>query len=314
MGRMRERLRTRHYSSRTEAAYLDWVRRYIVFHDRRDPRRMGEREIAEFLSHLANKQRVSASTQNQARAALLFLYRHVLSADVGFIRGVDSAKRPKRLPTVLSVGEVTRVLRAMRGVPRLCATLMYGAGLRVLECASLRVKDIDFDRSEIVVRAAKGDKDRCVPLPQLTVRALRAQLERERLRHAWDLRRGVRPTRLPDALSAKLPNAEREWPWQYVFSARRVYRDEAGEMRRHHIHPTFLQRAFAAAVRAADIPKRATCHTLRHSFATHLLESGTDIRTIQQLLGHSDLRTTMIYLHVINRGALGVTSPADRLS
>lgn len=310
---LRARIRTRHYSRRTETAYVDWVRRFVLFHGRRHPRAMGEREIAAFLSHLANERHVSASTQNQALAALLFLYRHVLSADVGFVRGIDRAKRPRRLPVVLNETEVRAVFRAMRGVPRLCAVLMYGAGLRVSECASLRVKDIDVERLEIVVRGAKGDKDRRVPVPRVAVAAIRAQLERERTRHAWDLQRCVRPTRLPDALSVKFPNAEREWPWQFVFSASRVYRDSEGALRRDHVHTSAIQRAFGVAVRASGITKRATCHALRHSFATHLLETGTDIRTIQELLGHTDLRTTMIYTHVINRGAMGVASPADRL-
>jgi len=310
---LRSRIRTRHYSRRTETAYVDWVRRFVLFHGRRHPRTMGEREIAAFLSHLANERHVSASTQNQALAALLFLFRHVLSAEVGFVRGIDRAKRPRRLPVVLNDTEVRAVFHAMRGVPRLCAVLMYGAGLRVSECASLRVKDIDVERLEIVVRGAKGDKDRRVPLPRVAIAAIRAQFERERTRHAWDLQRGVRPTRLPDALSVKFPNAEREWRWQFVFSASRVYRDSEGALRRDHVHTSAIQRAFGVAVRASGITKRATCHALRHSFATHLLETGTDIRTIQELMGHEDLRTTMVYTHVINRGAMGVASPADRL-
>ena len=311
--RLRHRLRTRHYSARTEEAYVDWVRRYVIFHDRRHPEEMGDREIAAFLSHLANDRAVSASTQNQALSALLFLYRHVLSADIGFIHGVDRAKRPARLPVVLTQTEVQAILRQLRGVSRLCALLMYGSGLRVSECVALRVKDVDVDRLEIMVRGGKGAKDRSVPLPRLAVLSLRRQLERERNRHGWDTRRGVRLDGLPDALSTKLPNAELEWPWRYVFSANRVRRDKEGVLRRGHLHPTVVQRSVAIAVRASGISKRASCHTFRHSFATHLLESGSDIRTIQELLGHDDLRTTMIYTHVSHRGALGVTSPADRL-
>jgi len=313
IGQMRTRLRSRHYSRRTEGVYVDWVRRFVLFHGRRHPRTMGQLEIQEFLTHLATEREVSASTQNQAQAALLFLYRHVLGDQVGFIHGIERAKRPRRLPVVLNGTEVRAVLRALHGVPRLCATLMYGGGLRVSEAVSLRVKDIDLERLEIVVRSGKGAKDRRVPVPHLAVPAIRAQLEREQQRFGWDKRRGVRPTALPEGLTRKYPSAERDWQWQFVFSASRVYRDKAGDLRRDHLHVSTMQRAFATAVRESRITKRATCHALRHSFATHLLESGTDIRTIQDLLGHSSLNQTMIYTHVINRGALGVTSPADRL-
>lgn len=310
--RLRARLRTRHYSRRTETVYVDWVRRFVLFHGRRHPRTMGEREIAAYLTHLANVKKVSASTQNQALAALLFLYRHVLSADVGFVHGVVRAKRPTRLPVVLSQSEVRSVLRELRGVPRLCALLMYGAGLRVTETVSLRVKDLDFERHEILVRGGKGDKDRRVPLPRIAVLGLRRHLDRESARHSWDVRRNVR-TVLPNALATKLPEAERAWSWRFVFSAARVHRTEEGTLYRHHLDASAVQRAVAAAVRSSRITKRVTCHALRHSFATHLLESGTDIRNIQELLGHTDLRTTMIYTHVLNRGALGVGSPADKL-
>jgi integron integrase len=313
LGQLRSRIRTRHYSPRTEAAYVDWVRRFVLFHDRRHPRTMGEREISAFLTHLATKRQVSASTQNQALAALLFLYRHVLAAPVGFVHGIQRAKRPRRLPVVLNSGEVRALLQSLRGAVRLCATLMYGGGLRVSEVISLRVKDVDLDRLEIVVRSGKGDKDRRVPVPRMAVPAIRAQLSREEARFYRDRQRGILPTALPQGLTRKYPNAEREWRWQFVFSASRVKRDEAGVPRRHHMHVSSMQRAVAEAVRASGITKRATSHAFRHSFATHLLESGTDIRTIQDLLGHSSLNQTMIYTHVINRGALGVTSPADRL-
>ena len=236
---------------------------------------MGEPEIAEFLTHLASEKQVSASTQNQALQAILFLYREVLARPVGFVAGVTRAKRGRRLPVVLSPDEVRTILLRMRGIPRLCAVLMYGSGLRLLECLSLRVKDVDFDRGEIVVRCGKGDKDRRVPLPKSAVPALRVHLGRVRAQFHRDLAAGARGAPLPGALGRKLRNADREWAWQYVFPA--------------------------------------TCHTLRHSFATHLLESGSDIRTIQELLGHSDVRTTMVYTHVLNRGGLGVRSPADRL-
>ena len=293
--------------------YVGWVRRYVLFHERRHPRTMGQREVAEFLTNLAVQHRVSASTQNQALAALLFLYRHVLSADIGFVDGIERAKRPLRLPVVLTPLEVRTVLRHMRGSARLCAVLMYGAGLRVSECVALRVKDVDFERHEILVRGGKGNRDRRVPLPRVMALPLRKHLDRERKRHSWDLRREVRVSALTDALATKYPGADRSWSWRWVFSAARLYKDGNGGYRRHHLHASAVQRAFAAAVRAAGLAKRATCHSLRHSFATHLLESGADIRTIQELLGHTDLRTTMIYTHVTNRGALGVTSPADRL-
>jgi len=275
---------------------------------------MGEVEIAAFLNHLATKRAVSASTQNQALHALLFLYRHILKRDLGLVPDLAPAKRSRRLPIVLSVSEVRSILTQLRGVPRLCASLMYGSGLRLSECTSLRMKDIDFDRSEIMVRAGKGDKDRRVPLPKLASRALRSQIERAREQFERDLRAGVMGSTLPGALERKISNAERDWRWQYLFPASRVYVErETGKRRRHHIHDSAIQRAMAEAVSASRISKRASCHSLRHSFATHLLESGSDIRTIQELLGHSSLQTTMIYTHVLNRGGLGVTSPADRL-
>lgn len=311
--RVRAKARTRHYSRRTEDAYVDWVRRFVRFHGRRHPAAMGEREVAAFLTHLATERRVSASTQNQALAALLFLYRHVLGINLEMIEGIRSAKRPLRLPVVLSPGEIRAVIRALRGRGRLLALLMYGAGLRVSECATLRVKDIDVDRCEILVRGGKGNKDRRVPLPRVAVRALREHLARVKAGYLADLRQGVRMTRLPDALSVKYPNADREWPRRYVFPACRVSRERDGTLRRHHLHITAIQRAFKTAVRAAGIAKPASCHSLRHSFATHLLEDGADIRTIQELLGHTDLRTTMMYTHVTTRGPRGATSPADRL-
>lgn len=312
--RLRQRLRARHYSSKTEAAYCNWVRRFVLFHDRRDPSSMGETEIAKFLTHLATVDKVSASTQNQAMHAILFLYRQVLRRPVGFLSDVAPARRPVRLPIVLSRDEVRTLLGGMRGVVRLCATLMYGSGLRVSECLSLRVKDIDFDRREILVRSGKGDKDRRVPLPTTLVPALKVHLERTRGRFDRDRSAGIRGSSMPVALRRKFPNAEREWIWQYVFPASRPYREkETGIRRRHHLHETVIQRAVTEAARASRISKRVTSHSLRHSFATHLLESGADIRTIQELLGHSDVRTTMVYTHVLNRGGLGVESPADRL-
>jgi len=312
--RVRARLRTRHYSERTEEAYCDWVRRFVLFHQRRHPSTMGEQEVAAFLDDLATVKNVSASTQNQALHALLFLYRHVLGRSLGPVVDITPAKRGRRLPTVLSFSEVRIILARMRGVPRLCASLMYGSGLRVSECMELRVKDIDFDRAEILVRCGKGDRDRRVPLPKMAVPALRVHLERTRRRFERDLRDGVSGAPLPNALGRKLPSANRDWSWQYVFPAARVYVEkDSGKRRRHHLHETAIQRAFTAAVRSSGLSKRATCHSLRHSFATHLLENGADIRTIQELLGHTSLQTTMIYTHVLNRGGLGVQSPADKL-
>ena len=311
---VRRGLRLRHYSKRTEIAYCAWVRRFVLFHRRRHPSVMGEPEISAFLNHLATEGRVCASTQNQALHALLFLYRHILCRDMGLIPGLTPAKRGRRLPVVLSVSEVRSILSRMRGVARLCASLMYGSGLRLSECTELRVKDIDFDRNEIMVRVGKGDKDRRVPLPRLASAALRIQMERVRQQFERDLRSGVMGAPLPGALERKMPNADRDWGWQYVFPAARVYVDStSGKRRRHHIHESAIQRALAEAVRSSGITKHATCHSLRHSFATHLLESGSDIRTIQELLGHTSLQTTMIYTHVLNRGGLGVQSPADRL-
>ncbi len=275
---------------------------------------MGEAEIAAYLTDLAVVQKVSASTQNQALHALLFLYRHVLMMPLVVAGNIVRARRGRRLPVVLSVAEVKAILVQMRGVPRLCATLMYGGGLRISECLSLRVKDFDCDRAEILVRSGKGDRDRRVPLPRLAIPALRVHLERRKKGFEGDVRSGVRGSVLPDALARKIPSGEMDWRWQYVFPATRTYVEkDTGARRRHHLHESVVQREFARAVRASGSTKRATCHSLRHSFATHLLESGSDIRTIQELLGHSDVRTTMIYTHVLNKGGLGVRSPADLL-
>ena len=305
-------IRSRHYSRRTEKSYSGWIKRFILFHGKRHPREMGEGEITAFLSHLATKRRVSASTQNQALSAILFLYREVLKMDLEWLDGFVRAKRPRRLPTVLTRDEVRSVLDRLHGTPWLMASLLYGAGLRLLECARLRVKDVDFVRREIVVRDGKGRKDRITLLPIGLKRQLNEHLARVRLQHERDLRARRGSVALPDALRRKYPNAACEWAWQWVFPATRFYIDsETGERRRHHLHESVLQRAVKDAVRAAGIAKPATCHTLRHSFATHLLERGYDIRTIQELLGHSDVNTTMIYTHVLNRGGRGVRSPLD---
>ncbi|MDP9279365.1 MAG: integron integrase [Gemmatimonadota bacterium] len=311
---VRHAVRTRGYSVRTEKTYVDWVRRFVLFHSRRHPITMGDPEIREFITFLAVEKRVAPATQNQALAAILFLFKQVLRKPIGFVEGIVRSKTTRRLPVVLTPGEVTRILEKLAGTPRLCALLMYGSGLRVSEAVSLRVKDLDFVRGEITVRAGKGDKDRRVPLPQSVIGALRNRLKQVEKQFRLDLGAGLRGAALPGALSTKYPNADRELGWQYVFPAQRVYTEaKTGMRRRHHYHESAVQRAFATAVREARVTKRATCHSFRHSFATHLLENGTDIRTIQELLGHTDLRTTMIYTHVLNRGAMGVRSPADRL-
>jgi integron integrase len=312
--RARAAMRRRHLSPRTEEAYLGWMRRYYEFHGRRDPAQLGAEHLTAFLNSLATERRVAASTQNQALAALLFLYREVIGQEFPWLDDLVRAKGPSRLPVVLSREEVRVVLSHIEGVPRLMATLLYGSGLRLLECCRLRVKDVDFGRSQIVVRRGKGDKDRATMLPQAVAAPLRRHLERVRARHDRDLAEGAGWVELPDALARKLPGAGRDWTWQWVFPATRLYvHPETGQRRRHHLHETVVQQAVRRAVVASRIPKRATCHTFRHSFATHLLEDGSDIRTVQELLGHRDVATTMIYTHVLNRGPTGVRSPADRL-
>jgi len=312
LDRVREAVRARHYSRRTEKAYVAWIRRFIFFHGKRHPREMGAAEVTRYLSSLAVEGNVAASTQNQALSALLFLYREVLRQDMPWLDDVVRARRPPRLPVVLTRREVQAVIRQLRGTPRLMAVLLYGSGLRLLECARLRVKDIDFERHQITVRAGKGDKDRITPLPTNISGELARHLEAIKNQHELDVRHGAGWVELPWALGRKYPGAGREWPWQWVFPATRFYVDRAtGQRRRHHLHESVLQRAVKDAVRHAGIPKRATCHTLRHSFATHLLEDDRDIRTVQELLGHRDVSTTMIYTHVLNHGPAGVRSPAD---
>jgi integron integrase len=309
---VRSVITVRHYSRRTEKAYIGWIKRFIFFHGVRHPDEMGEREVMAFLSDLAVRQRVSASTQTQAFSALLFLYREVLGRRLEGLEEGVRAKRPVRLPVVLSRDEVRAVLDRLQGGPWLMAALIYGSGLRILECARLRVKDLDFTRAEILVRDGKGRKDRTTLLPGRLVDPLRAHLERVHAQHEEDLARGGGRVPLPEALARKYPGANAEWAWQWVFPASRSYLSpQLGIRCRHHVHETVLQRAFHEAVRCAGITKHATCHTLRHSFATHLLEAGYDIRTIQELLGHNDVSTTMIYTHVLNRGGLGVRSPLD---
>ena len=306
-------LRSRHYSPRTEKAYVSWIRRFILFHDVRHPDNMGEWEVLEYLFHLASQRKVAASTQNHALSALLFLYGSVLRRTLTGLDQTARARRPERVPVVLSRSEVAAVLGRLEGPPWLMAALLYGAGLRLLECACLRVKDLDFDRREITIRDGKGRKDRRTLLPEVTVAPLTKHLYRVRELHVQDLAEGAGRVWLPDAIGAKYARAATEWSWQWVFPATRQYWDrKTGERHRHHLHETVLQRAFKAAVREAEIAKPASCHTLRHSFATHLLEDGYDIRTIQELLGHRDVSTTMVYTHVLNRGGRGILSPLDR--
>ena len=314
LDRVRQAIRVRHYSRRTEEAYAYWIRRYIVFHKKTHPASMGAPEISTFLTWLAVQQHVSASTQNQALSALLFLYRHVLGIEVGRIEDVPRARMPIRVPVVLSRDEVRRVMEQLTGTMWIIVVLLYGAGLRMQDCLELRVKDLDFDRHQIVVRRGKKQKDRLTMLPTAVRERLHAHLSEVKRQHERDLANGVGRVVLPFALERKYPQASTEWAWQFVFPAARICRDpQWGLPSRYHLHETVVQKAVNKAVRQAGLTKHASPHSFRHSFATHLLEDGYDIRTVQELLGHADVSTTMVYLHVLNRGALGVRSPADRL-
>lgn len=313
MDALRSALQVRHYSRRTTEAYVGWVRRFVRHHRLRHPAELGEAEITAFLTHLAEHDRVSASTQTQALSALLFLYREVLGRPPGEFRALVRARRPDRIPVILSRDEIRAVFRQLDGVPRVVAGLLYGGGLRLLECLALRVKDVDFGRGQLIVRRGKGAKDRITMLPDAVRQPLRDQLRRLQPRFQRDLAAGI-AVPLPAAYDRKCRSATSEWAWQWVFPAARPWRDPAtGRLLRFHLHESVMQRAVKEAVRAPGIAKRATCHTFRHSFATHLLEDGYDIRTVQELLGHRDVATTMIYTHVLDRGAFGVRSPMDRL-
>ncbi len=314
LDRLREPLRSRHYSRRTEQCYCHWVKRFIFFHNVRHPAEMAEPEINAFLMHLAIKEKVSASTQTQALSAILFLYRHVLGREVGTLEGLIRARKPKRLPVVMSREEVKAVLGHLSGDKWLMASLMYGAGLRLLECLRLRVQDVDFAANQISVRDGKGAKDRVTMLPESLKATLQEHLRGVKTIHEQDLGAGWGRVEMPHALDRKYPGAAAEWRWQWVFPQENRWRNASTrEEGRHHIDESLVQRAVKDAVRKAGIVKRATCHTFRHSFATHVLEAGYDIRTVQELLGHQDVRTTMIYTHVLNRGGKGVRSPADTL-
>ncbi len=315
LDQVRDRIRVVHYARATEATYLHWIKFYIHFHGLRHPRDMGAAEVEAFLSHLATTRDVAAGTQNQAMHAILFLYKQVLGIDLPWLDGITRAKPSKRLPVVLTQGEAQRLLAATRGTPGLVVRLLYGTGMRLMEGLRLRVKDLDFERNQITIRGGKGDKDRVTMLPSSIADALRAHLAERRRWHDKDLATGMADVDLPHALERKYPNAGREWGWQYVFAAADYSTDpRTGVIRRHHIHEKTIQRHVKDAARRAGINKPAHPHTLRHSFATHLLEAGYDIRTVQELLGHSDVSTTMIYTHVLNKGGRGVVSPLDRVT
>lgn len=312
LDRLREEIRVRHFSFRTEETYLGWVRRFILFHGKRHPASMGGLEVHAFLTHLAGERNVSASTQNQARSALLFLYRHVLGTELASLGTVVAAKVPRRLPVVLARAEVRNLLGQLEGTMGLVCRLLYGTGMRLLEGLRLRVKDLDFDRREVLVRDGKGGKDRVTVLPEALVKPLQTHLLRVREGYLRDRRAGVAGVYLPDALARKFPAADVSWGWHWVFPSPVLARDpRAAVVRRHHLHPESVQKAIRQAAVRAEIAKPVTPHALRHSFATHLLEGGHDIRTIQELLGHKDVETTMIYTHVLNRGGRGVASPLD---
>lgn len=304
--------RMRHLSLRTEQAYLQWIRRYILFHKKKHPREMGESEIRAFISHLAVERSITASTQTVALSALLFLYRDVLKKDLPYVSNIERAQKPKRLPVVFTRDEVKLILSKLEGTHWLIAGLLYGSGLRLMECLRLRVKDLDFTYGQLTIRDGKGEKDRVTMLPGRSLQPLKRHLQKVKVLHEEDLAADYGEVFLPYALARKYPNAPRQWGWQYVFpAAKRSIDPRGGKERRHHLSETTIQKAVKNAIRQTRISKNGSCHTFRHSFATHLLEEGYDIRTVQELLGHKDVKTTMIYTHVLNRGGRGVKSPID---
>jgi integron integrase len=312
LDQVRQSARLKHFSPKTEKAYLYYIREFIVFHDKRHPLEMGASEIREYLSHLAIDKNVAASTQNVALSALLFLYKQVLSVDLPYIDKIERARRPERLPVVFTRSEVSAILTSMGGVHQLMASLLYGSGLRLTECLSLRIKDIDLEYCQITIRDGKGFKDRRTMLPTSVIEPLQHQLQFAKMTHQQDLALGFGAVVLPNALEKKYPNIHRQWSWQFVFPASSRYTDSiSGNIYRHHTHERHLQRAVKIAIQSAGITKHGSCHTFRHSFATHLLEDGYDIRTVQELMGHKDVKTTMIYTHVLNKGGRGVRSPLD---
>jgi len=314
LDQVRNVIRCKHYSIRTEQSYVDWIKRYIYFHKKQHPKDMGERQISEFLTHLAVERKVASATQNQALCALVFLYREVLKKEIGEFENLIRAKKPQKLPVVFTREEVRQILLQLSGVTWLMGQIIYGAGLRIMECVRLRVKDVDFGYGQIVVRDGKGMKDRVTMLPELIVEELQRHLLKAKKIHEIDLKAGFGAVYLPYALERKYKNANRSWSWQYIFPAtRRSIDPRSGIERRHHISETVPQRAVRKAIRNCGLTKAGSCHTLRHSFATHLLEAGYDIRTVQELLGHKDVSTTMIYTHVLNKGGKGVQSPGDTL-
>jgi integron integrase len=312
LDQVRDLIRLKHYSIRTEKSYVSWIKRFIIYHNKQHPEDMGEKEIENFLTHLAVDLNVASSTQNQAFNALLFLYREVLNIDLKNTINAVRAKKPQRVPTVMTKSEALKVIGAMDGIQKLMTMLIYGSGLRQMECVRLRVKDIDFAMNQIVVRDGKGLKDRVTVLPENAKSDLKAHLEKIKLLHKDDLLKGYGRVYLPNALERKYKSANRAWSWQYVFPSKSLSKDpRTGIIRRHHIHESTLHKAVKRAVRLARIDKQVSCHTFRHSFATHLLEDGYDIRTVQELLGHKDINTTMIYTHVLRKGGEAVRSPLD---
>jgi integron integrase len=314
LDQVRDTIRRKHYSIRTEQSYIDWIKRFIYFHNKQHPRDLDEKHITEFLNYLAVQKKVASSTQNQALCALVFLYREIVKKELAQFEGFVHAKRPSRLPVVFTVDEIRSILLQLDGVNWIMGQLLYGAGLRLMECVRLRVKDVDFGYKQITVRDGKGHKDRVTMLPDIVIEPLSRHLEKVKKLHEIDLQAGFGKVYLPYALERKYPNANRSWGWQYVFPASRRSIDPRSDVeRRHHVSESVLQRTVKKAIKAGNITKPGSCHSLRHSFATHLLEAGYDIRTVQELLGHKDVSTTMIYTHVLNKGGKGVQSPSDML-